>query len=145
MLSSREMLQSRNQIAAEYYPAKPGSIEYLTENGFSIMRLCEIDNSIPAGGFMHRFLVRDPDGFELEITVDIAEGVALALSSRSRGHLTADSSYWICCAERHLAEYLCEQEDYPAGATLIVDQPSLDDLNLARRWGTEHSRTVKKK
>lgn len=131
------MLQSRNQIAAEYCAVEHRPIEFLTQNGFSIVRLCEIDNLIPAGGFSHRFLVRDTDGFELEITVDVAEGVAQALASRSRGHLTAASSYWVCCAERHLAEYLCEQEDYPADATLIVDQPSLDDLNLARRWGTQ--------
>lgn len=131
------MLQSRNQIAAEYCAVKHCPIEFLTETGFSIVRLCEIDNSIPAVGFMHRFLVRDPDGFELEIAVDIAEGVAQELASRSKGHLTADSSYWVCCAERHLVEYLSQQEDYPADARLIVDQPSLDDLNLARRWGTQ--------
>lgn len=132
-----EMRPIRNELVTEYSPAEDRPVEFLTENGFSIVRLCEIDNSIPAGGFRHRFLVRDPDGFELEITVDIAERVAQALASRSRGRLTADSSYWVCCAERHLADYLCEQEDYPADARLIVDQPSLDDLNLARRWGIQ--------
>ncbi len=135
MLSSREMSQSSNQIAVEYGSAELHPIEYLTENGFSIMRLSEIDESIPAVGTTHQFMVRDPDGFELEITVDIAEGVARELARRRRGRLTADSSYWVCCAERHLAAYLCEQEDYPANARLIVDEPSLDDLNLARRWG----------
>ena len=133
----REMKTIRNVLVTEYSPVESRPIELLTENGFSIVRLCEIDNSIPAFGFMHRFLVRDPDGFELETTVGIAEGVAQELASRSRGRLTADSSYWVCCAERHLAEYLCEQEDYPADARLVVDQPSLDDLNLARRWGTQ--------
>lgn len=132
-----KMKTIRNVLVTEYFPAEDRPVEFLTENGFSIVRLCEIDNSIPEVGFMHRFLVRDPDGFELEITVDVAEGVAQALASRSRGRLTADSSYWVCCAERHLAEYLCDQEDYPADARLIVDQPSLDDLNLARRWGTQ--------
>jgi hypothetical protein len=132
-----EMKPIRNVLVTEYSPAEDRPVEFLTENGFSIVRLSEIDNSIPAVGFMHRFLVRDTDGFELEITVDVAEGVADALTGRSRGRLTADSSYWVCCAERHLAEYLYEQEDYPADARLIVDQPSLDDLNLARRWGTQ--------
>lgn len=128
-----EMKTIRNVLVTEYSPAEDRPVEFLTENGFSIVRLCEIDNSIPEVGFRHQFLVRDPDGFELEITVDVAEEVAQALASRSRGRLTADSSYWVCCAERHLADYLCEQEDYPADARLIVDQPSLDDLNLARR------------
>ena len=137
MLSSREMSQSRNQLVTEYCAVELRPIEYFTENGFSITRLCEIDDSIPAVGTTHRFLVRDMDGFELEITVDVAEEVAKALARRSRGRLTPESSYWICCAERHLAEYLFEQEDYPADARLIVDQPSLDDLNLARRWGIQ--------
>ncbi len=35
-------------------------IEYLTENGFSIIRLCEIDKSISATGTNHQFLVLDP-------------------------------------------------------------------------------------
>ena len=126
-----------NRIVPRSTAVAQRPIEYLTENGFTIIRLSDIDKSIPAVGATHAFLVRDPDGFELEITVEVAEAVAQALASRSRGHLTADSSYWICCAERHLAEYLCEQEDYPAHARLIVDQPSLDDLDLARRWGAQ--------
>jgi hypothetical protein len=129
------MIKKRAVPNTSLEPQRP--VEYLTENGFSIIRLSDIDESIPAVGTMHQFLVRDPDGFELEITVDIGDEVAQALARRSRGHLTNDSSYWICCAERHLAEYLCEQEDYPAGARLIVDQPSLDDLDLAQRWGTQ--------
>ena len=133
----REMKTIRNVLVAEYSPVENRPIEFITENGFRIIRVCEIDELIPAVGTTHEFLVRDPDGFELEITVHIAEGVAQALARRSRGHLTPDSSYWICCAERHLAEYLFEQEDYPADARLIVDQPSLDDLNLARRWGSQ--------
>jgi len=131
------MSQSSNQLAVKYSPAVRHPIEYLTENGFSIMRLCELNASIPAVGLTHRFLARDPDGFELEITVDITEGVAQELASRGRGRLTAGSSYWICCAERHLTEYLCAQGDYPSDARLIVEEPSLDDLNLARRWGAQ--------
>lgn len=131
----RQMQTVRTVLVTEDPQGEERPVEFLTENGFSIVRLSEIDNSIPSGGFMHRFLVRDPDGFELEITVEIAEAVAQELAHRSRGRLTAESFYWVCCAERHLAEYLCEQEDYPADARLVVDQPSLDDLNLARRWG----------
>jgi hypothetical protein len=112
----------------------PRPIEYQTENGFSILRLCEIKRSTPAAGLMHRFMVRDPDGFELEITVEITEAVAEALVGRSQGCLAAESSYWACCAEQHLATYLWEAGDYPPDEKLMVDQPSLDDLNLAVRW-----------
>jgi len=39
-------------------PQRP--IEFLTENGFSIIRLSDIDKSVPAVGATHEFLVRDP-------------------------------------------------------------------------------------
>ena len=112
-------------------------IEFQTDNGFAIVRLSDIADSIPATGLVHLFLVRDPNGCELEVTVEISGTLAEALARRSRGHLSADSSYWICCAERHLAEYLWDNEDYPPDAKLTVDEPILRDLNLARRWGTE--------
>ena len=86
---------------------------------------------------VHQFLVRDPDGFELEVTVEISAALAEALAWRSRGRLSVDSSYWLSCAERHLADYLWENEDYPPDGKVTVDEPILDDLNLARRWGTE--------
>lgn len=131
MLARQEILVI-DGVAQHYRP-----VEFQTENGFSIIRLSDVNDSIPAAGLVHQFLVRDPDGFELEVTVEITETIAEALARRSRGRLSADSSYWICCAERHLAEYLWENVDYPPDANLTVDQPTLDDLNLARRWGAE--------
>lgn len=112
-------------------------IEFQTDNGFSLLRLSDLNHSIGTAGFVHQFLVRDPDGFELEITVEITTTLANVLARRSRGHLSKDSLYWICCAERHLAEYLRRNEDYPPSANLSVDEPLLADLNLARRWGAE--------
>jgi hypothetical protein len=112
-------------------PSRP--IEFLTENGFSIIRLCEIDESISAGGTTHPFLVRDPHGYELQIDVDIAKGAIDQIIGRSRGCITNHSSYWIACAERHLATYLSENDDYPPAEKLTVTQLSLDDLDLALR------------
>jgi hypothetical protein len=133
MLSSRKTSQSRNQLAAEYYAVNEHPIEYLTENGFSIVRRCDIDKSIPAGT-KHSFVVRDPHGYELEITVDISDSAIAEIINRSSGRLSLNNSYWICCAERHLANYLWESDDYPPEARLKVDVLTLDDLNLARRW-----------
>jgi len=112
-------------------------IEYQTENGFAIVRLSDVRKSIPAIGLVHQFLVRHPSGIEHEVTVTITETLADALARRGRGHLSADSSYWICCAERHLAQYLWDHEDYPPGAKLTIHEPVLADLNLARIWGTK--------
>jgi len=109
-------------------------IEYLTENGFSIIRLCEIDKSISATGTNHQFLVLDPNGYELQIAVDVSDSAIEQIVRRSRGRISNVSSYWISCTERHLATYLWENDDYPPDAKLTVNQLTLDDLDLAIRW-----------
>jgi hypothetical protein len=128
------MSQSRNQLAAEYHAVKHRPIEYLTENGFSIVRLSDIDESITAGGAKHSFVVRDPRGYEMEIAVDISDSAVAEIIGRSSGRVSLDSSYWIYCAERHLADYVWENDDYPPEARLLVHVLTLDDLDLARRW-----------
>jgi hypothetical protein len=130
------MAVGRRQVTPECLANKSSPIQYLTENGFSIIRLWEIDESITPGGTKHPFVVRDPHGYELEITVDISDSAVAEIISRSGGRLSLDSSYWICCAERHLADYLWENDDYPPEARLKVEVLTLNDLNLARRWET---------
>jgi hypothetical protein len=109
-------------------------IEFLTENGFSIIRLCEIDRSISSVGPVHEFMVRDPHGYELNITVQISSDAIAEIGWRSRGRISQESSYWLSLAERHLATYLWENDDYPPEARLEVDDLTLDDIDLARRW-----------
>ena len=109
-------------------------IELITENGFSVVRCCEVDESITAAGTKHSFVVHDPHGYELEITVDISDSAVAEIISRSSGRLSLSGSYWICCAERHLADYLWDNDDYPPNARLTVDHLTPGDLDLARRW-----------
>jgi len=109
-------------------------IEFLTENEFSIIRLSEIDKSILPVGATHEFLVRDPHGYELNITVQVSGNAIAEIGWRSRGRISQESSYWLSLAERHLATYLWENDDYPPEARLEVDNLTLDDIDLARRW-----------
>jgi hypothetical protein len=109
-------------------------IEFLTENGFSIVRLCDINKSIAAVGATHEFMVRDPYEYELHITVQVSSHAIAEIGRRSRGRISNESSYWINLAERQLATYLWENDDYPPDATLSIDQLTIDDLDLARRW-----------
>jgi|SRR5882672_5782918 len=113
-------------------PQRP--IEFLTENGFSIIRLSDIDKSIKAVGATHEFLVRDPHEYELHITVEMSRDAIAEISWRARGRISNESSYWLCFAERHLATYLWENDDYPPDARLEVNNLTLDDIDLARRW-----------
>ena len=129
------MAAGRRQLTPDCVANKSSPIQYITENGFSIIRLSDIDKSIMAGGTKHSFAVRDLHGYELEIAVDISDSAVAEIISRSSGRLSLNSSYWICCAERHLADYLWENDDYPPEARLEVEVLTLNDLNLARRWG----------
>jgi hypothetical protein len=129
------MIEKRAIPNTSVAPRRP--IEFLTENGFSIVRLSDIDRSIPVVGATHEFLVRDPHEYELHITVQISNGVKAEIAGRSRGRISNESSYWISLAERHLATYLWENDDYPPDAKLEVDDLTLDDIDLARRWDRE--------
>ena len=111
-------------------------IELQTENGFAVVRGCDIDGTSAAGP-KHRFIVRDPDGFELEITVELSQKTVAELTWRSRNRLRLESSFWVACAERHLADYLWENDDYPPDARLIIEEPNIDDLELAMCWETD--------
>jgi len=133
-LMSRTTDRGRPETEREQPPARVQPIELQTENGFSIIRRCDVDKSSSIGGTTHSFIVRDPYGYELDITVDIADASVAEIISRSRGRLTIASSYWISCAERHLATYLWEQEDYPPDAKITVDYLTPEDLDLALRW-----------
>src|SRR2546421_5231949 len=99
----KAMALSMREVIPDCLAKQVSPIEYVTENGFGIIRLCEIDKSIPAVGATHEFLVRDAHGYELHITVQISSDAIAEIGWRCRGRLSSESSYWISLAERHLA------------------------------------------
>ncbi|MEK6336117.1 MAG: hypothetical protein AABM67_14395 [Acidobacteriota bacterium] len=114
--------------------AETRPIELVTENGFAILRLWEIDGASPPPATTYIFLVRDSENREREIAVEIADDLFLQLELRTRGRVLSGNSYWICCAERHLATYLWETDDYPPGDRLSVNQLDPEDVMSAIRW-----------
>ena len=128
------MAVNRKELVSDSEAAFRRPIELITENGFSIVRSWEIDEAnAPATG-PYAFLVRDPHGYELEITVRLSSDVVAQVARRSEDRVPSNSPYWIICSESHLAMYLWDNDDYPPDATVEVDQLSPDDLDLARRW-----------
>jgi hypothetical protein len=79
-------------------------------------------------------MVRDPEGSEREITVEIDQQAVSKVTLKSRGRISTESSYWICCAERHLVEYLWKNDKCPPDGKLRVEQLTPEDVNLAVRW-----------
>jgi hypothetical protein len=108
-------------------------IEFITENGFSIVRPWESGESPKPAGGRCRFGVSD--GFiERAVTVEISRDVVTELSLRTRGRIQLSSSFWVSCAERHLANYVSEQADFPEDDKLIVEKLDRRDILSALRW-----------
>src|SRR5439155_21672785 len=110
-----------------------------TGNGFSIIRPWEIDRVPPPMSGDFPFLVRNPENVERVVAVEIAADAVVQVEVLTRLRILLSSSFWICCAERHLATYVWENDDYPPDGKLNVDQLTPEDLDQATRWGTTGS------
>ena len=108
-------------------------IEFITENGYSIIRPWESGKSPRPTGGRCRFSVSD--GFiEREVTVEISRSVVTEISLRTRGRIEMSNSFWISCAERQLANYVSEHADFPEDDELIVEKLDREDILSALRW-----------
>jgi hypothetical protein len=58
-----------------------------------------------------------------------------AVAINTRGRIDRSSEFWICCAERHLANYLAEHDSFPETNEITVNDLDREDLLLAIRWG----------
>ena len=65
-----------------------------------------------------------------------ADHLLVHIELKTRRRVLRGNSYWICCAERHLATYLWENDNYPPGKRLCVDQLDPEDVMSAIRWKT---------
>jgi hypothetical protein len=128
------MAVSRRQINPDRLANETSPIQYVTENGFSIVRLSEVDGSVVDTASACRFLVRNERGWEREVTVHFEESIVAKIQSRRRSRLLDTSVLWLVCAEKCLATYLWERDDYPAGGRLIISELAADELLLATHW-----------
>jgi hypothetical protein len=128
------MAVKKENLDLDAETARRRPIELVTENGFSIVRVADLDEAAARSTGAYVFLVQDPNNQETEIAVEIDPRFRNEIGLRSLGRLSTTSSYWICRAERHLAAYLWENDEYPPDATLRVEDLTLDDINLSHRW-----------
>ena len=126
--------QLQNSLS-ENSPAETRPIELQTDNGFSISRLWEINRVPPPSDGDYPFKVRNPQSMERVVAVEIADEVVVQIELRTRLRILLSSSFWICCAERHLATYVYENDDYPPGDRLRVEQLGPEECMAAIRWG----------
>lgn len=125
----------QTDLTVHSYDDDENSIHFLTENGFVIVRPWEAKNAMApaAGGF--RFRVQDPEGIEQEISVVISNRLLRETELRTRGRIEASSQFWICCAERRLANRLMEDGEFPAANEMMIETLEREDVLLSLRWG----------
>jgi len=131
------MAVSRRQVIPDRLAKEVSPIQYVTENGFSIIRLCDVDESVIATSRECRFLVRNERGWQREVTVAFEERLIAQVQSRRRCRLLDSSVLWLVCAEQQLATYLWENNDYPEGGQLIISELPADELLLATHWSDQ--------
>ena len=113
---------------------RPPPVEFVTENGFSIVRLCEVDQSVQDRADECRFVVRNPNGQECQVTVEFHHDLIALIQQRRRRPLSLSSSFWLECAERQLATYVWQSDFFPPDGRLILSDLSSDYLLLASYW-----------
>ena len=88
MAAQSERLEPDNSSAGT------GPIELVTENGFSILRPWEIDETPPPVTGKYCFQVRKPNSPEPErqIAVDLAEDITSQIASYTRGRIALSPS-----------------------------------------------------
>ena len=128
------MAISRKQVRPDHLPQAIPPIKYLTENGFSIVRLSEINPSVIDRPGECQFLVQRDDEAERVIKVGFDQSVVENLRIRRRMPLSETSTLWVACAESCLATYLWEKNEYPPDGRLAVSELSPDELMLALHW-----------
>ncbi len=107
------------------------TIKFVTENGFTIERVCEWDGSITDSASSCQFIVGRPLDEECRVRVTFADKILQVLARESSPGLLNTSRWWRC-AESHLATYLWEMNKVPPGRRLVVTQLRVEDQYLAR-------------
>ena len=130
------MSMQSQRTQPEISPAEHRPIELITENGFSILRSWEIDHVAPPVDGKFRFVVRGDANSERTIIVAVTAEVVAWITLRTCGRIRLPNSFWIYASERHLANYLGEQNDYPPGDQLLIEELDSEDCLLALRWET---------
>jgi hypothetical protein len=133
------MAVNRRQVIPDSLAKEVSPIQHVTENGFSIIRLGDVDKSVIATSRECRFLVRNERGWKREVTVAFEDNLIAQIQSRRRSLLLDSSVLWLVCAEQCLARYLWENDDCPESGELIVRELPVDELVLATHWSDQRN------
>src|SRR5712691_9157985 len=117
MAVEKTRVAERNRILPSAY------VEVVTENGFCITRACELKVSGSDSASECHFIVGISSAGIRSVRVRFTEA-AIAMAQEQRRSLTPLSltnSFWLHCAERHLAKYVLENSECPPDGLLTID------------------------
>ena len=130
----RDSSAQQTDLVIHSYEDDDKSIQLLTENGFSIVRPWELNEALAPAGGLFRFRVQDPEGIEREISVAISTRLLTETNLRTRRRIEPANQFWTSCAERRLANYLMEHDEFPPADEMKIETLDREDLLLAIRW-----------
>jgi len=113
-------------------PTRP-RIETVTMNGFHIVRTSEEDHTRSEPPGVYHFLVRDPQGQEHDIVVQVEASAVAMVERLIRRRLPLASSFWQSYAEHTLASYVWDEKRIPS-LPLTITQVDRGGIDLAARW-----------
>lgn len=115
-------------------PTPPNShVEVVTENGFTIARVCELGLGSNDSASECNFIVSKSTGGVRSIQVEFSEAVIAVVQEKCPA-LSLASSFWLNCAEQRLAEYLWTNDCCPKNGLMKIDSLSSEELLMAARW-----------
>jgi len=129
MMAANKERTETARLIAERLP-----VELTTENGFTIVRRCEIDPATVDSTAGCHFLVRDPAGTEVEVTVVFNTEMVELIQKQRATPFSSTCLFWLECAERALARHLWQTDNTPPDGWLVVFWLSPADLILAASW-----------
>ncbi len=115
----------------------PMVVSRLTLNGFRLWPISEPPGLRSSGSSVRRFTVRQPDGQEQEVIVEIDPGAIRAVEHATHRQFPSDSSFWTWEAERALNDFLWIEGRVPPGGRLTIHQVSRNHLQVAAAWDSE--------
>jgi hypothetical protein len=132
LVPAPKILNNQGRKSSKPAPLSP-TIKFVTENGFTIERDCEREESPSDSASSCHFVVGGPDDEERRVTVVFVEEAIRQVQRQRSIPLGLNSPFWLGCAERHLATYLWEKNDCPPVGRLTIDKLSAENLYVAMR------------
>jgi len=130
------MAIEKTRLARRNWSRPSVHIEVITDNGFCITRACELKVSGSDSASECHFIVGISSAGIRSVIVKFTEAaIAMAQQQRqSLAPLSLTNSFWLHCAERHLAKYVWENNECPPDGLLTIDSLTPRDLLSASHW-----------